>query len=118
MEDIKDIQLEDVGVEERVYDNMPCCSEPITKSKKKKRIFYPSAYFNNKEFPSIINYDVGDEILLVSKAKIKSKSINERDGNISWSVDVELIECGTKLIKANEKKDTKEIKKEIISKLK
>lgn len=117
MEDLKDIKLEDVGYE-RDSSDYGCISNCSSSKKGKKEISYPSAYFNNKQFPKILDYNVGDEILLIAKAKITSKSINERDGKVTGNVDIEIMEAGCKLVKANDKKTSKDVKDNIVKKLK
>jgi hypothetical protein len=68
-----------------------CCSS----EKESSRVYYPSIYLSSKQLPSLTNYEVDDDIMMVVKGKIVSHSLNENTKNSeeNYSIDIKEISC-------------------------
>lgn len=74
--------------------------------------YYPSISLNRDQLPEIYEAEVGDTVYLYIKAKVKSKTESDYEGDENTSCSLELIEAEVDDIEAKDDKEDK--KKETV----
>lgn len=70
----------------------PASSQPVAVDEKKRK-FYPTLHLEAKQLPGLEDCDVGDEVMLHLKAKVRSKDETEQVGRpLRCSLSLEIKE--------------------------
>lgn len=71
-----------------------CCT-PLSSSKMKKKIYYPSFYLSSKEAGMLKDTKVGDKKKIIIEAMLRSKTVSDNGaGEDRVSADIEIKKMG------------------------